>query len=122
MKKNTIAIICDCDETLTPDTTEFLLDYNGINQKLFWGNVSELVSQGWDPPLAYMSKIVELMKSGDIKQNTNEKLAKVGGKIVPYKGVPEFILELKSLIKENKKFVEAGVNLECYIISSIWKR
>ena len=118
MKQCTIAIICDCDDTLTPDTTSFLLESNGINQKLFWNNVSKLVLQGWDPPLAYMTEILGLIKSGQIEQNTNQKLKQLGSKIVPYSGVPEFISELKSLIKENSDFVNAGVNLECYIISS----
>jgi hypothetical protein len=111
-------MICDCDETLAPDTTGFLLDYNGLSQKLFWENISKMVSQGWDPPLAYMNEIVELMKSGHIEQDTNEKLSSLGEHIVPYKGVPEFIPELKSMIKQNKDFVKAGISLECYIISS----
>lgn len=118
MNQNTIAIICDCDETLAPDTTGFLLDYNGLSQKLFWENVSKMVSQGWDPPLAYMNKIVELMKSGHIEQDTNEKLTALGEHVKPYKGVPEFIPELKSMIKQNKDFTKAGISLECYIISS----
>ena len=118
MNQNTIAIICDCDETLAPDTTGFLLEYNGLSQKIFWENISRMVSQGWDPPLAYMNEIVELMKSGHIEQDTDEKLATLGEHILPYKGVPEFIPELKLMIKQNKDFVKAGVNLECYIISS----
>jgi len=118
LEQNTIAIICDCDETLAPDTTGFLLDYNGLSQKLFWENISKMVSQGWDPPLAYMNEIVELIKSGHIEQDTNEKLASIGEHIVPYKGVPEFIPELKNTIKQNKDFVKAGISLEFYIISS----
>jgi hypothetical protein len=118
LNQNTIAIICDCDETLAPDTTGFLLDYNGLSQKIFWENISQLVSLGWDPPLAYMNEIVELIKSGHIEQDSDEKLAALGAHITPYKGVTEFIPELKFMIKQNKDFVKAGVNLECYIISS----
>jgi len=118
LEQNTIAIICDCDDTLAPDTTGFLLDYNGLSLEIFWENISRMVSQGWDPPLAYMNEIVELMKSGHIEQDTDEKLAALGEHITPYKGVPEFIPELKSMIRQNKEFVKAGVNLGCYIISS----
>src|SRR3989442_8192962 len=118
MKQNTIAIICDCDGTLAPDTTAFLLESNQIDQKQFWNDVSRLVSQGWDPPLAYMNRTMELMKAGEIEQNTNKKLDKLGSKIVPYDGVPEFIPELMALIKKNNDFVKAGVNLEFYVISS----
>ena len=118
MIQNTIAIICDCDETLTSDTTAFLLDSNEIKQKPFWEKVSKLVLQGWDPPLAYMNEILKLMNSGKIEQNTNKKLSILGKKIIPYNGVPKFVTELKSLIKKNKDFVKAGISLECYIISS----
>ena len=39
--QNTIAIICDCDGTLTNDTTEFLLKENGIDIEEFWKNINE---------------------------------------------------------------------------------
>ena len=34
--QNTIVIICDCDETLAPDTTSLLLQENGIDVPKFW--------------------------------------------------------------------------------------
>ncbi len=46
-----------------------------------------MVSQGWDPPIAWMGKIVELIKKDKIKQNTNKKLADFGKQIKPYKGI-----------------------------------
>lgn len=116
--QNTIAIICDCDETLAPDTTVFLLDQNNVNQKSFWKKATNMVEAGWDPPLAYMTMIVELMKAGKIKQDTNKKLSELGRAVRPYDGVPDFITELKTSIKENRDFADAGVNLESYIISS----
>lgn len=118
MKQNTIAIICDCDETLASDTTTFLLESNNIRSNEFWDKISKLVLQGWDPPLAWMTEILQSIKSGKIKQNTNEKLAQLGKKIKPYKGVPNFISDLKTMIKKNDDFTNVGINLECYIISS----
>lgn len=118
MNQNTIAIICDCDETLAHDTTSSLLESNGIDTKQFWDHISKMVSQGWDPPIAWMGEIVELIKKGKIKQNTNKKLEDFGKQIKPYKGVPNFIPELKTMINKNPDFVDVGVNLECYIISS----
>ena len=116
--QNTIAIICDCDETLAPDTTNFFLKENRINVKSFWKKITKLVSQGWDPPIAWMMEILKMMQSGQIQQDTNKKLAQLGTKITPYDGVPDFIPQLKSLVNRNKDFVEAGVNIEFYIISS----
>lgn len=116
--QNTIAIICDCDDTLAPDTTNFLLEENGINTKAFWAKITNLVEDGWDPPLAWMTEILKLVQQNKIKQNTNQKLANLGKKIVPFKGVQNLVPELNSMVKKNKDFVEAGVNIEFYIISS----
>ncbi len=117
--QNTIAIICDCDDTLTPDTTSLLLENNGIDIKSFWNKtISKQVEQGWDPPIAWMTAIVDMMKTGKIKQNTNKKLSDFGKNIKPYEGVTKFIPELKKTISKNSDFVDAGVKLESYIISS----
>ena len=117
--QTTIAIICDCDDTLAPDTTSSLLKSNGIDIDAFWNKkISKQVQQGWDPPLAWMTAIVDMMNSGEIKQNTNQKLSDFGKKIKPYEGVIKFIPELKKTINKNSDFVDADVKLESYIISS----
>ena len=47
---NTIAIICDCDATLVSDTTEFLLEENGVDLKEFWEDIDKnFVQKGWIP-------------------------------------------------------------------------
>ena len=116
--QNTIAVICDCDETLAPDTTNFLLEQNGIDIEPFWHEIGKMISLGWDPPLAWMTRTLELIKSGKIKHNTNEKLAELGKKITPYDGVPDFIVQLKQLVADNKDFAKAKIDIEFYIISS----
>jgi len=116
--QNTIAIICDCDETLAPDTTNFLLEQNGVKVKPFWDKITKMVSQGWDPPQAWMTEILQMIRSGRIEQDTNQRLAKLGKKIAPYDGVPEFVPQIKSMVRRNKDFDEAGVGIEFYIISS----
>ncbi len=117
--QNIIAIICDCDDTLAPDTTSALLESNGIDIESFWNKkIAKQVQQGWDPPLAWMTAIVDMMNSGEIKQNTNQKLFDFGKKVKPYKGVTKFISELKKSVNKNSDFVDAGIKLESYIISS----
>jgi phosphoglycolate phosphatase-like HAD superfamily hydrolase len=119
MTQNTIAVICDCDETLAPDTTSTLLEENGIDVDDFWNKkLAKLVSQGWDPPIAWMTEILHMIQNGKIKQDTNKKLVSLGKKIKPYDGVPNFIPQLESTIKKNNDFVDAGINIEFYIISS----
>jgi 2-hydroxy-3-keto-5-methylthiopentenyl-1-phosphate phosphatase len=117
--QNTIAIICDCDGTLADDTTEFLLEENGIDVKVFWKNLDEnFIQKGWDPPQAYLTEILNRMKTGEIKQNTPQKIQDLAKKIKPYKGVDTFLTELKQWISNDSECISAGINLEGYIISA----
>ena len=108
----TIAIICDCDNTLAPDTTSMLLENNGINLDEFWKDISSKVKLGWDPPVAWMTEIAELIKIGKISQDTNAKLAEFGKTVTVFPGVSEFITQL------NESFgKEHNVTIEGYVVS-----
>ena len=98
MKK--IAIICDCDNTLAPDTTSLLLESNGIDTKQFWPMIENLVREGWDPPIAWMTEICNLIQDGKISQDTNQKLAEFGKTIETFPGAVDFIPELNSMLQE----------------------
>ena len=112
MKK--IAIICDYDNTLAPDTTALLLESNGIDTKQFWPMIENLVREGWDPPIAWMTEICNLIQDGKISQNTNQKLAEFGKTIEPFPGVVDLLPELNSMLQE--KGLDASV--EGYVVSS----
>ena len=108
----TIAIICDCDNTLAPDTTSMLLEDNGINLDSFWKDIGSKVKLGWDPPVAWMTEIAELIKNGKISQDTNAKLAEFGKTVTTFPGASEFITELnESLGKEH------DITVEGYVVS-----
>lgn len=116
---NTIAIICDCDKTLAPDTTSYLLQENGIDVKKFWEMINtDFVKKGWDPSQAYLNEILKLMKANKIKQNSPDKMKSFAKKIKPYRGVDTFITELQEWICKDSKFIISGINLESYIISA----
>lgn len=117
VKQNTIALICDCDSTLAPDTTNFMLSENKIDIDPFWDEINKLVENGWDPPLAWMTKIMNLMNSGEIEHNTNQKLRQLGSKIKTYNNVENVIQELTSLISSTPDFITVGVKIEGYIVS-----
>ena len=113
----TIAIICDCDNTLAPDTTSMLLEDNGINLDSFWKDISHQVEMGWDPPIAWMTAIANLIKDGKIAQDTNAKLAEFGKSITPFPGAADFITQInESLGKEHDVIVE-GYVVSCGIES-----
>ena len=116
---NNIAIICDCDGTLTSDTTNALLEKNHINTKSFWSDITKkFVEKGWDPPQAYMNEILKLMKNKKIKQDNKTKMKSFGNTIKPYDGVDDFMKGLKDMISDNSQYIKAGINLKGYIISS----
>ena len=106
----TIAIICDCDNTLMPDAPSLLLKENGMDPQEFWDKIDLLVREGWDPPIAWMTELVKLIHDGKIKQNTNAKLAEFGASIDIYPGTDTFIEELNTTLE--------NVTVEGYVVSS----
>ena len=109
----TIAIICDCDNTLMPDLPSLLLKDNGIEPQNFWDNIDVMVKGGWDPPIAWMTELVKLIQDGTIVQNTNEKLAEFAASVVTYPGASTFINEINSSAAK-----ELNVLVEGYVVSS----
>ena len=109
----TIAIICDCDNTLMPDLPSLLLQDNGMEPQHFWDKIDLLVKDGWDPPIAWMTELIKLIQDEKIKQNTNEKLAQFAASVETYLGAPTFINELNSTVGK-----ELGISIEGYVVSS----
>ena len=107
----TVAVICDCDNTLAPDTTSKLLEDNGIDLDSFWDDVSSNVKLGWDPPIAWMTEITNLIREGKIAQDTNAKLAEFGRTVTPFPGAGDFITQLDEAGRRN------GITVEGYVVS-----
>lgn len=118
MAQSTIAIVCDCDDTLAPDTTNFLLEQNGVDTVAFWSEHKSMVASGWDPPIAWMTMILKMMRSGRVAQDTNAALRELGGRVVPNAGVTDLAARVRSAVASNPDFADAGVSVEFYIISS----
>lgn len=115
--QNGIAVIFDCDDTLCGDTITYLLKNYGINVKSFWEEVGGEVETGMDPPLAYMYKITELVKSGKMPGLNNAKLREIGSQLEFFPGIPEVFEELPKFVNDKPKFVDAEVCLEFYIVT-----
>jgi phosphoglycolate phosphatase-like HAD superfamily hydrolase len=118
---NIIAILCDFDDTLGKDATNILLremlsmDEDVINR--FWNkDVSERVKKGWDPPLAYISIILELLKARNITVK-NQDLRKLGCKVELFPGVPTLFQRLKSFVTTRSEFQESHIQIEFYVIT-----
>jgi 2-hydroxy-3-keto-5-methylthiopentenyl-1-phosphate phosphatase len=111
-----IAIVFDFDGTLGPDTISFFLKEQGTTPAVFWQEVNEMVEEGWDPPLAYMDRILKLVKKGKLDAS-KETLQKLGSKLTLFPGLPTAFSELKQFVKNHAELSNTGVSLEFYIIS-----
>src|SRR5436305_13540838 len=115
--QNTIAIVYDYDQTLSPSymQDEVVVPAFGINSEIFWRHCAELVrDHGYDNELAYMKVLLDQL---GMDRPKNAELKKLGGKLNFYKGLPEMFEQFRDglLTAEHKAH---GVNVEHYIISS----
>ncbi|MBA2271195.1 MAG: haloacid dehalogenase-like hydrolase [Chthoniobacterales bacterium] len=115
--QNTIAIVYDYDQTLSPSymQDEVVFPAFGINKDGFWRRCSELVaSQGYDNELAYMKVLLDTL---GMDRPTNADLKSLGEKLNFYQGLPEMFEEFgDGLLTEEQR--THGISVEHYIISS----
>lgn len=117
MSEPIVAVIFDCDDTLGADTISFMLQQYGIDPQGFWDEIGSMVKDGWDPPQAYMSRILEYVQDGKIKSLNRRDLRKIGKKLPLFPGVPRLFGELRKFISKNQQLKNAHIYLEFYIIS-----
>lgn len=117
MADSIIAIIFDFDDTLGPDSISFMLEKYDIEPQEFWDETTEQVKIGWDPPQAYMYRILQYVREGKINDLTSEKLKEIGGQMPLFKGLPDAFEEFQKLSWRVAKLKEARIGLEFYIIS-----
>ena len=116
MNEAVIAIICDFDETLGPDTITFLLTSNKLSPHTFWQEVDHLVSESWDPPLAYMYLLLKYEQEGKIDLSS-KALRALGRKLSLFPGLPKAFGELREYVRQEPKLSSVRMKLEFYIIS-----
>lgn len=111
MAQTTIAIICDCDDTLAPDTTAQLLRAHGIDVEEFYVKlVGELVNQGHDPSVAYLNQILSTLP--DL---TYDRIREVGAGLELYPGVPDIFRELEQEVRDT--YYDQGIRVQEFVIS-----
>jgi hypothetical protein len=115
--QNTIALIYDYDQTLSPNymQEETVFPVFGINPQAFWERCAELVKdQGYDNELAYMKVLLDSLA---MDRPTNAELRKLGGRLTFYKGLPEMFEEFKEDLL-SPEHLTYGITVEHYIVSS----
>ncbi|PKB82438.1 MAG: hypothetical protein BZY88_04190 [SAR202 cluster bacterium Io17-Chloro-G9] len=119
MAQDVIAIICDCDGTLCPDTTDKLVRELGLDSNSFWRkDVDHLVQDGWDHTLAYLNCLLEATRNHRNGPLDLSRLRAVGLDVDFYPGALDFVDRIRGRLSENSEYDEAGVTVEWYIVSS----
>lgn len=116
MAESVIAIVFDFDETLGPDTISFFLQQQKINPAKFWEEINEMTKEGWDPPLAYMHKMLALSQEGKL-DISKKALIKAGKKLKLFPGLPNAFVELRDFVRKNPDLKQARISIEFYVIS-----
>ena len=115
--QNTIAIIYDYDQTLSPSymQDDVMFPNFGIEGSSFWRRCAELVAeQGYDNELAYMKVLLDTLA---LDRPSNSDLRSLGAKLNFYRGLPEMFDDFgANLLSEDA--LGHGVKVEHYIISS----
>lgn len=113
---STMAVVFDFDDTLMPDSTTALLAAHGIDYQDFWQvRAQELVSEGYDPPLAYLNLLLrEVGEGGRLGLLTNETLREFGRTLDDkfFPGIPQVFDDLRQAASQVR-----DVDVEFYIIS-----
>jgi hypothetical protein len=115
--QNTIAIVYDYDQTLSPSymQDEVVFPTFGIDGAKFWKRCTELVRENsYDNELAYMKVLLDQF---GMDRPTNEQLKKLGAKLNFYQGLPEMFEQFTNGLL-NVEHVANGITVEHYIISS----
>jgi hypothetical protein len=115
--QNTIAIVYDYDQTLSPSymQDEVVFPAFGIKGENFWRRCSELVRDGgYDNELAYMKVLLDQL---GMDRPTNSELQALGAKLNFYKGLPEMFEEFRAGLLKPEHLAQ-GITVEHYIIPS----
>jgi len=115
--QNTIALVYDYDQTLSPlyMQDDVVFPEFGIDPTQFWAKCNVLVhDQKWDGELAYMKCLLDYLGMDNV---TNLRLKQLGAGLKFFPGLPELFdtLPTAALRPEHEA---AGIKVEHYIISS----
>ncbi len=117
VSQNTIAIIYDYDQTLSPTymQEEAVFPTFGIQAEAFWKRCNDLVQDsGYDNELAYLKVMLDSL---EMDRPTNGQLRALGSKLTFCPGLPGMFEELQSGLLTAEQQAH-GIHVEHFIVSS----
>ncbi len=120
-----IAMIWDFDRTLIPDYSQspLFLEY-GVEERQFWDEVKALTGRYSERGItvaedtAYLLHMLTYVREGIFGGLTNSRLRELGGRLVMCPGIPEFLTQVQELVHSDERFVQHGIEVEHYVVST----
>ena len=110
---NRIALVFDWDETLGPNSFDFLLESYGVDPAKFRRQqVQPLAKSGWDITLAEMYCLVRESRSRDDRL-TRDHFRQVGTRLQTYKGVPQMF----GAVRRAARRIVKDIEIEFYLLT-----
>lgn len=124
--ENIIALVYDCDITLTPKYMQApLLAKYGLDEEAFWNETGDMKrkekdeNRGMQAESAYLHLIIEGAREGGRFEGLTETVLKeLGTKLEFYPGIPKFFETIKKEFEEELRYKAAGIKVEHYVVSS----
>jgi hypothetical protein len=120
-----IAFVWDFDRTLIASNMQDpIFAKYGVDPGEFWAEVDGLTdhySQSGiviQRDLAYLVHLLTYVRSGLFKDLSNDLLFELGSELEPVPGMPEFMTATRDRVSEIPEFVDQGITVEHYIVST----
>lgn len=120
-----IAFVWDFDKTLIPSNMQDpIFEEYDVDPDEFWAEVEGLEAHYKSAGViiqrdtAYLGHLLTYVREGVFADLSNEKLRSLGGKLVAVPGMPDFMESTRARVQEIPEFVEEGVSVEHYIVST----
>ena len=128
--QNIVAVVWDFDKTLIPGYMQApLFRRYGVDGDAFWREVNALEAQyrerGCEQvagEMAYLNHVLTYVRRGLFKGLSNALLEALGSELDFYPGLPDFLAELRTLVKDNPRFARHDITLEHYVVSTGFTR
>lgn len=120
-----IAMIWDFDRTLIPDYSQSpLFNAFSVDEKQFWAEVNALkglyaergIKVGEDT--AYLLHMLTYVREGIYTGLTNSRLRELGAQIEMCPGIPDFLVEVQAMVKNDEQFAKHRIEVEHYVVST----
>ena len=129
VEQNVIAMMYDCDLTLTPSYMQkVLFDHFGVNERDFWEQndswQEKVRDQGvhFDDECVYMNSILKYVREEKFKGLSNNLLKELGANLKLFAGLPDFFKRMKDLVEAEDRYRCENIKVEHYIISTGMER